>query len=588
MAFDGITTAALCCELNRRLSGGRISKISQPENDELFITVNTPEGNLKVMLSADASLPLVYITESSKKSPLNAPNFCMVLRKRLQGGRIISVHGQGLERVIRIDAEHLDEMGDVKRISLVTEIMGKHSNIILTEDDNGTERIIDSIKHVSFAVSSVREVLPGREYFIPNTMEKSDITTLSEDEIKDILVKYPGPLFKGIYSSFTGFSPLAASEAAFRAGADADAPVQSLTEDTLLKVSKKLCEFKDMIASGSFSPCIAYSHSKPQEYAAFDLTLYAGEDDEVRSFSSMSEVLEKYYCEKQQSVRMNQKSQDLKKVVKNIIERDSHTLDEQLRLLKKTEGRDKYRIWGELLNAYGYMLKGGEDKLVCDNYYTNEKETIPIDKELSASENAVKYFDRYTKLKRTAEALQVQTENVKARIRHLDSVLTSILLAENEEDLSWIRRELADEGYIREYAPKGKKVSLKGEPLHYISSDGYDIYVGKNNLQNDRLTFKMAVGADWWFHAKKIPGSHVVLKVKEAGEELPDRAFEEAASLAAYYSAGREQSKVDIDYVLKKEVKKPSGAKPGFVVYYTNYSMTIAPDISGLKEVKDT
>ena len=584
MAFDGITTAALCCELNRRLSGGRISKIAQPENDELLITVNTQEGNLKVMLSADASLPLVYITDTSKKSPLNAPNFCMVLRKRLQGGRILSVHGQGLERVIRIDAEHLDEMGDVKRISLVTEIMGKHSNIILTEDDNGTERIIDSIKHISFAVSSVREVLPGREYFIPNTMDKADITALSEGGIKDILIKYPGPLFKGIYTSFTGFSPLAACELAFRAGLDGDASVSSFSDDEMGRMSKELLSFREMIESSTFSPCIAYTSGKPQEYAAFDLTMYSGEDDEVRPFSSMSEVLEKYYSEKQQSVRMNQKSQDLKKVVKNLIERDAHTLDEQLRLLKKTEDRDKYRVWGELLNTYGYMLNGGEDKLVCDNFYTGEKETIPLDKDLSASENAVKYFDRYTKLKRTAEALSVQTENVKARIEHLESVLTGISLAESEEDLAWIRRELADEGYIREYAPKGKKVNLKGEPLHYISSDGYDIYVGKNNLQNDKLTFKMAVGADWWFHAKKIPGSHVVLKVKEAGEQLPDRAFEEAAALAAYYSAGREQNKVDIDYVLKKEVKKPSGAKPGFVVYYTNYSMTIAPDISGLKE----
>jgi predicted ribosome quality control (RQC) complex YloA/Tae2 family protein len=585
MAFDGITTAALCSELNKRLSGGRISKVAQPESDELQITVNTPEGNLKLLLSADASLPLVYITENSKKSPLNAPNFCMVLRKRLQGGRIISVSQPGLERAIRIDAEHLDEMGDVKRVSLVTEIMGKHSNIILTEDDNGCERIIDSIKHVSLAVSSVREVLPGREYFIPNTMEKADLLASSAEDIKKILASYPGPVFKGIYTSFTGLSPLAAHEMAFDAGVDGDAPTASLSDEEMGKLVSALVSMKERILAGDFSPCIAYTGGKPQEYAAFPLDMYRGPEDSVTPIDSMSTVLEKYYSEKQSLVRMNQKSSDLKRLVKTLIERDSHTLDEQTRQLQKTEDRDKYRIWGELLNAFGYSAEPGAKEITVDNYYTNEKETIPLDPTLSAQEIAVRYFDRYTKLKRTAEALAVQTENVKERIGHLESILASIGIAESEEDLAWIRRELSDAGYVKEHVQKGKPVKLKGEPYHYISSDGYDIYVGRNNIQNDQLTFKFAVGADWWFHAKKIPGSHVVLKVKEPGEELPDRAFEEAAALAAYYSAGREQSKVDIDYVLKKEVKKPSGAKPGFVVYYTNYSMTISPDISALKEV---
>ena len=585
MAFDGITTAALCTELNTRLSGGRISKIAQPESDELQITVNTTEGNLKLLISADASLPLIYITENSKKSPLNAPNFCMVLRKRLQGGRVISVSQPGLERAIRIDAEHLDEMGDVKRVSLVTEIMGKHSNIILTEDDNGTQRIIDSIKHVSLAVSSVREVLPGREYFIPNTQDKNDLLTSSEEDIKRIISAYPGAVFKAVYSSFTGLSPLAAHEIAFEAGLDGDASVASLSDEELSRLVKGLADLKDMVSRGRFAPCIAYTNGKPQEYAAFSLKMYSGGADELVGMDSISAVLEKFYSEKQLFVRMNQKSSDLKRVVKTLIERDAHTLDEQLQQLKKTENRDKYRVWGELLNAFGYSAEPGAKEITVDNYYTGEKEIIPLDPTLTAQEMAVKYFDRYTKLKRTAEALAVQTENVKARVEHLETVLASISIAESEEDLAWIRRELAEAGYIREHVAKGKPAKLKGEPLHYISSDGYDIYVGKNNIQNDQVTFKLAVGADWWFHSKKIPGSHVVLKVKEPGEELPDRAFEEAAALAAYYSTGRDQSKVDIDYVLKKEVKKPSGAKPGFVVYYTNYSMTIAPDISGLTQV---
>ncbi len=584
MAFDGITTAALCAEFNNKLTGGRISKVAQPEPDELQILVNTSEGNYRLLLSAEPSLPLVYITEQNKKSPLNAPNFCMVLRKRLQGGRIVGVSQPGLERALRIDAEHLDEMGDVKRVSLVTEIMGKHSNIILTEDQGGKEVVVDAIKHVSAIVSSVREVLPGREYFIPNTQEKTELLNCSEDEIRAIVLKYPGPVFKAIYTSFTGLSPLAAHEISYRAGIDGDASVSSLSDEEIAKLVKELSSVSEMIKKGEFSPCIAYTGGKPQEYAAFDLTMYEGGADEVVRSDSISEILEKFYSEKQLYVRMNQKSSDLKRVVKNLIERDSHTLDEQLQQLKKTEGRDKYRIWGELLNAFGYSAQSGDKQIVVDNYYTNEKETIPLDPTLTAQENAVKYFDRYTKLKRTAEALAIQTESVRSKLEHLESVLASISIAVSEEDLAWIRRELSQAGYIKEHAVKGKPVKLKGEPYHYISSDGYDIYVGRNNIQNDELTFKFAVGADWWFHAKKMPGSHVILKVKEPGEELPDRAFEEAAALAAYYSAGREQNKVDIDYVLKKEVKKPSGAKPGFVVYYTNYSMTISPDISGLTE----
>ncbi|MBP3753869.1 MAG: NFACT family protein [Lachnospiraceae bacterium] len=585
MAFDGITTAALCAELNSKLTGGRISKIAQPEPDELQILVNTNEGNYRLLLSAEPSLPLVYITEQNKKSPLNAPNFCMVLRKRLQGGRITGVSQPGLERALRIDAEHLDEMGDIKRVSLVTEIMGKHSNIILTEEQGGKEVVVDAIKHVSAIVSSVREVLPGREYFIPNTQDKTELLNCSEDEIRAIVLKYPGPVFKAIYTSFTGLSPLAAHEIAYRAGIDGDASVSSLSDEEIGKLVSGLVTLSGKIKKGEFAPCIAYTGGKPQEYAAFDLTMYEGGADEVVRADSISEILEKFYSEKQLYVRMNQKSSDLKRVVKNLIERDSHTLDEQLQQLKKTEGRDKYRIWGELLNAFGYSAQPGDKQIVVDNYYTNEKETIPLDPTLTAQENAVKYFDRYTKLKRTAEALAVQTESVKSKLEHLESVLASINIAVSEEDLAWIRRELSQAGYIKERSVKGKPVKLKGEPYHYISSDGYDIYVGRNNIQNDELTFKFAVGADWWFHAKKMPGSHVVLKVKEPGEELPDRAFEEAAALAAYYSAGREQNKVDIDYVLKKEVKKPSGAKPGFVVYYTNYSMTISPDISGIKEV---
>ena len=581
MAFDGITMAAVVLQLRNTILGGRISKIAQPESDEILMTVHGNDGNCRVLISADASLPLVYITENNKQGPLTAPTFCMLLRKHIQGGRIISVSQPGLERILEIEVEHLDEMGDICHKKLIFELMGKHSNIIFTNEEG---IIIDSIKRVSSAVSSVREVLPGRQYFIPPTQDKNELLDMSNINMAE-LAKIGQPIFKAIYGTFTGISPVVAHEICERSGIDSDKPIEMLTEEEIGRLNAALLQLRSEILAGEFRPCIAYEGKKPKEYAAIHLGIYEHEGAQVKNVASISELLEQFYREKNTVVRIRQKSVELRHVVATALERNIKKYDLQLKQLKDTEDRDTYRIYGELLNTYGYSVAGGAEQAVVDNYYTGEKLTIPLDPQLSATENAQRYFDKYGKQKRTYEALTGLTEEVGAEIEHLRSIQTSLDIALAEEDLLEIKQELVQSGYIRKKNNGNKKEKVTSKPFHYISSDGYDIYVGKNNFQNDELTFKFANGGDWWFHAKKIPGSHVILRSKQ-GEEIPDRAYEEAAKLAAYYSQGRDQEKVEVDYVRRKEVKKPGGAKPGFVVYYTNYSMATDSDISMLTEVK--
>lgn len=578
MAFDGVTIANVVRELKGELVGGRLYKIAQPEADELLLTVKQPTGQKRLLISAGASLPLIYLTETNKPSPMTAPSFCMLLRKHLQNGRITDISQPGLERIIRIQIEHLDEMGDLRHKTLVVEIMGKHSNIIFCNDD---DTIIDSIKRISAAVSSVREVLPGKPYFVAQTQDKRDALTTDEAAFRAVLASRPQPVYKAVYGSFTGISPILAQELCHEAGVDGERPAAALSEADYERLYGAFSGMTVAVKEGRFAPNVAYVAGKPVEFCALPLTMY----DQTTPFDSMSALLENFYAEKDALSRIRQKSSDLRRIVQTALERDVKKYDLQLRQMKDTEKRDTYRTYGELLNAYGYGAAPGAKSLTVQNYYTDEEVTIPLDETLSATENAKRYFEKYNKLKRTYEALSELTKEVKSEIDHLESIATSLDIALCEADLAEIKEELTESGYIRR---KGgaKKEKITSRPFHYVSSDGFHVYVGKNNFQNDALTFKFATGNDWWFHAKKIPGSHVVVKLGNA-QELPDRTFEEAARLAAYYSKGREQEKVEVDYVQKKHVKKPAGAKPGFVVYYTNFSMAIDSDISGIRQADE-
>ena len=459
--------------------------------------------------------------------------------------------------------------------------MGKHSNIIFCQPD-GT--IIDSIKHISLNVSSVREVLPGRSYFIPNTMLKMNPTSIGAEDFMEKVLSKPLPVGKAIYTSLTGISPLIAEEICFRASIDSGMSASGLSDTEKLHLFGVFSRLMEDVENHRFTPVIIYRGKEPAEFSALPLTCYS--DCESRNFDSISTVLRSYYAEKNASTRIRQKSHDLRHVVSTALDRTRKKYDLQLKQLKDTEKREKYKIYGEMLNTYGYGLEEGAKSLTCLNYYTNKEITVPLDSQLSPQENAKKYFERYGKLKRTFEALSTLTEETHEEMEHLDSISTALDLAQTEGDLAQIKEELIQAGYVKRHTSgkNAKKQKLTSQPLHYISSDGYDIYVGKNNLQNEELTFKFANGGDWWFHAKGIPGSHVV--VKTGGDELPDRTFEEAARLAAYYSKNRSSEKVEIDYIQRKHVKKPNSGKPGFVIYHTNYSMMIAPDISDIQPVK--
>lgn len=576
MALDGITIAGLVQELDKALTGGKINKIAQPEPDELILTIKNQRTQYRLYISASASLPLIYLTDTNKPSPLTAPNFCMLLRKHIGSGKIISVTQPSLERVICFEIDHLNELGDLCRKKLMVEIMGKHSNIIFCDDQL---KIIDSIKHVPAHVSSVREVLPGRMYFIPETQEKKNPKEATMDEFTESISGKPMAVAKAISASYTGISYGMAEEIAYRASIDGGQPVDALSDVEKQHLAGTFLRLMDDINLGQFQPNIVFNDGEPIDFSSVSMMRYANYTEE--SFESISKVLEQYYAQKNVITRIRQKSTDLRKIVQTALERNVKKYDLQLKQMADTQKKEKYRIYGELINTYGYSVPAGEKSFEALNYYTNEIITIPLDPTMSTTDNAKKYFEKYNKLKRTAEALEKYLEETKSNIEHLESISTALDIALKEEDLVQVKEELIQYGYMKRKNTGGKKAKITSKPFHYVSSDGYDMYVGKNNYQNEELTFHFANGDDWWFHAKGQPGSHVIVKCK--GEEMPDRTFEEAGKLAAYYSKGRQAPKVEIDYIQKKHVKKPNGAKPGFVVYYTNYSLLIDPDISQIK-----
>ncbi|MGN0427615.1 MAG: NFACT family protein [Agathobacter sp.] len=581
MAFDGIVIANLVHELNETILGLKISKIAQPESDELLLTIKGNHGTYRLSLSANASLPFVYLTEDNKLAPLTAPTFCMVLRKHIANGKIIRIYQPDMERIIHFEIEHLNELGDLCKKTLIVELMGKHSNIIFCNEDG---MIIDSIKHVSSAMSSVREVLPGRDYFLPETQGgKVNPLTAKKDQVFDLIKEKPMSLSKAIYTSFTGISPLIANEICYRSSAEADSPTAAFSDEELLHVANQFCIFMENIRQNTFTPCIVRNGKEPVEFSSVILNQYA--DLHTEEYTSISNVLEVYYAEKNVYSRIRQKSVDLRKIVNTALERNVKKYDLQLKQLKDSEKKEKYKLYGELIQAYGYGLPEGSKVLEAKNYYDNDKiVSIPLDPTISPMENAKKYFDKYGKLKRTAEAINELIVETKSQIDHLESIQNALDIAVSSEDLVQIKQELMEYGFIKKQR-NSKKERIKSKPFHYRSSYGYDIYVGKNNYQNDELTFKVATGNDWWFHAKGIPGSHVIVKANN--EELPDEVFEEAGRLAGFYSKGRENDKIEIDYLQKKNVKKPNGSAPGFVVYYTNYSLTIHPDITGIEQISD-
>ena len=402
MAFDGIVIANLVHDFKSAIEGGRIAKIAQPEKDELLFQIKKDGRLCRLLISASASLPLAYLTDTNKPSPMTAPNFCMLLRKHIGSARIVSVSQPGLERIIEITLEHLDEMGDLRRKYLIVELMGKHSNIIFCDEN---DMILDSIKHISAQVSSVREVLPGRTYFIPHSGEKKNPLEITEEEFIPLIQGTPQPLSKALYMDLTGLSPVATSEICHLASLDGDVSAKEFSEGELTHLYHALNWIMDDVRKGNFSPSIIYKGEKPVEFSSIPLTMMDGGEYQKTAFDSVSQVLERYYAEKNAVSRIHQKSTDLRKIISNALERSYRKLDLQTKQLKDTEKREKYRLYGELIHTYGYQVPEGAKGFDALNYYTNETIRVPLDPDLTPQENAKKYFERYGKLKRTCEAL---------------------------------------------------------------------------------------------------------------------------------------------------------------------------------------
>ena len=584
MALDGITIAALTREFDETLTGGRISKIAMPEKDELLLTIKNNSQTYRLLISAGASLPLIYISPESKTSPQTAPSFCMLLRKYIGTAQILSICQSGLERIITFELEHRDEMGDISTKRLIVELMGKYSNIIFTDD---CDTILDAIRHVPAHVSSLREVLPGRRYFLPQELVKADPLSETRESFCARLRTCPDTLYKALYMTYSGISPLISGEICHRADVDSDRTGEYCTEEELGQLFDAFSSLMDMVKRGDYSPNMILRGDTPEEYATIQITSLSSDRYHTISYDSMSRLLFDFCARRDAVNRIRQKSSDLRRVVTTAHERAVRKYALQEKQLKDCAKKDRYKIYGDLLSTYGYGLSGGERSFTCANYYDDNNEiTIPLDETLSAHANAVRYYDKYAKLRRTEIAVSDEIQKTRNDIDHLESISVSLDIAASEADLAQIRSELVEYGYIKKHqgahggrasSSKGQARTAKSEPLHFVSSDGYDIYVGKNNYQNEEITFRMASGSDWWFHAKGVPGSHVIVRCGADAEHLPDRVFEEAAALAAYYSSVSASPKVDVDYTQKKNLRRVNGGAPGFVIYHTNYSMSIAP-----------
>ena len=595
MAFDGLFLSALVSEFKTTISGGKISKIVQSEKDEIQLTIKKEKRQFFLHLSANPSIPLVYLSDKGKTAPLTAPNFCMALRKHIGNGFIQDITQasrnlpeQGLERVLLLHISHRDELGDIGIKYLSIEIMGKYSNIILLKEDF---TILDAIKRISSAQSSVREVLPGRKYFIPDQFKKENLLCFPLESLQTFLENKKNPnterdsgmenLSDLLFQSFSGLSPLSAREISLDAGLPQDQKLGCMSSLDYEKLSDAILRLRKRIREGDFTPQILYENGKSFDFSAIPVRQYSGNPAfHVEIFHSPSELLTFYYGGKEKEDRVRQKSADLKKQCSTLLERVSKKLSLQEKQLKDTEKKERFRIFGELLTTYGYSLKGGEKELICENYYNGQEEHIPLEESLSPIENAKKYFDKYDKAKRTERNLSTQVKESKNTLEHLQSIVNSLATAENAEDLDDIRREMGEYGYMKPISQKKKKERKedKSSPRIFRSSDGYLLYVGKNNYQNEIVSFQIAEGKDFWFHVKGSAGSHVIAKTEgKSLEELPDRLFEEAAELAAYFSSEKESAKVEVDYTERKNLKKVVGGAPGFVIYHQNYSILVTP-----------
>lgn len=567
MSFDGLFTHRMVKEFSPLLQGGRIMKIHQPFINEIILTVRARGKNHRVLLSAHPSYARVQITQETYENPKEAPMFCMMLRKHLEGQFIEEIQQVGLDRIIIFKIRGRNEIGDISYKNLIIEIMGRHSNIILVDDERNM--ILDSIKHISYAVNRHRAILPGHEYISPPEQDKLNPFEATEEDVLKLVDFNSGKLDKQLVSQFAGISPLFAKEVIHKA--------EIANRVTLPKSFIKLV---DRVKNGEIEPTIIKGENKEVFYY-IPLEHVKGER---KTFSSLSELLDAFYFGKAERDRVKQLAGDLEKFLKNEIEKNETKIKKLEKDLEEAENSEIYQLYGELLTAYLYMVEKGIEEITVENYYEDNKPiTIPLNPNKTPAENAQWYFNKYQKGKHAVVAVNEQIEKTQEDLLYLESVLQQIETAA-PKDIEEIKEELAEQGYIKKRPTKRNRKQQSLAPVleQYVSSDGTIILVGKNNKQNDYLTMKLAKKEEIWLHTKDIPGSHVVIRSTDPSEQT----ILEAAMLAAYFSKARSSSSVPVDYTKIKHVRKPSGAKPGFVIYDHQQTIYVTPDIELVSKLK--
>lgn len=577
MALDGLVIHSIVDELHKKLLGGKIDKVYQPENDEVVLHIRNNKENFKLVLSCSASNPRVYLASDYKKeNPINAPMFCMLFRKYIQGGNIVNVSQVDFERIIKISVESFDELKEKTTKDIIIEIMGRHSNIILTHSSNN--KIIDSAKRIPPSVSRVRQILPGQTYVLPPKQDKlNPINEISLNTFVDTLSSFDGPIFKAIYSKFLGISSVIAKEICFRANIDENLLVSEISSDDISKIYREFHNLFKYIKDNIYNPCMVIDTSidKVLDFSCINLSLFSNLS--IINDDSISKILENYYATKDIKDRIHQRSSDLRKSISIKLDRLYNKLNKQEKELIESENAQIYKIKGELITSYIYMIEKGMESVEVANFYDPEYKNIKIslNTNFTPSENAQKYFKKYNKLKTAKKEITSQMEITKEEIDYLENIMLSIENCENLAELMDIREELGKVGYLRSKNNSKKETKLTTKPHEFVSSNGFKISVGKNNKQNDHLTLKVASNEDIWMHTKNIPGSHVIIKTE--GKEVPDETIFEGAMLAAFFSKSKMSSQVPVDYTKKKNVKKPNGAKPGMVIYDTNNTIYVTP-----------
>ncbi|MBO6159724.1 MAG: NFACT family protein [Firmicutes bacterium] len=595
MPFDGLMTYRVARALSRDLTEGRIDKIYQPEADQILLNIRRNGQMHHLLLSASAGAARIQLTRKKAETPLSPPMFCMLLRKYLSGAVVKKIEQISFDRIVRICFEAMDEMGDRCERSLILEMMGKHSNLILTD---GEDRILDSIRRVSLSMSSVRQIGPGLSYHLPTHNKKADPMELMEKpEMLDTLfadMDIHGSLEKGLYTAIYGFCPLSARELLYLAKIDSRKSIFELTQAEKDRLRDAYVMFMQRLLDQE-SPDQPVLYRK-EDGGIYDFTPFSYRHLEglpASEYEDLWSLLDDYYAQVGKKDVLKQKAQDLRHLVNTNLDRVRRKTALQTRQIEDTRDREKYRIYGDLITANVYQLHEGMSLCDLPNYYEEDMPLVRIrlDQNLTPAQNAQKYYARYNKLKRTDEALQVQIRDSAKEQEYLEHILSALDLADCEQDLSDIRLELHQRGYLKHDTSKSgrkqKKNLLKSVPLRFVTSEGVEGLVGKNNIQNDELTFKTARPYDEWFHVKNRPGSHVILKIQDLKEnqDYTEVSILEAAGIAAYYSSGKEDMKPAVDHTRRMYVKKPAGAAPGFVRY--THERTIFVPEENIRPVQD-